>query len=372
MFNKIKNAVEKELASFLIRLNKSYSLKKTSPLLFKSIKDFVLRKGKRIRPVLFIIGYLSYKDKTPKNLYTAALSFELLHDFMLVHDDIIDKSNIRRGSPSLHKMLNNYLDKHEGVKFNGQDLGIVAGDIIYAFALQAFMSLKEQSERKEKAMQRFIDAAVYTGCGELLELLSGLKKLEDITKQDIYKIYDYKTSYYTFALPLSIGAMLAGACEKQTNQLLQAGLYLGKAFQIQDDILGIFGGEKKTGKSSLTDLQEAKKTLLIWYSFNNSNKKIKHTIKNLLSKRKATQENLYAMRKIISSSGALGYGEKQIDYFLKQAFFLLSSSKMKENCKTSLINYFQKLFDGSGCFPTRHSHQSKNPETCGFLPKLAP
>lgn len=347
MFNKIKNAVEKQLASFLARLNKSYSLEKNSPLLFKSIKDFVLRKGKRIRPVLFVMGYLSYKNRAPKNLYTAALSFELLHDFMLVHDDIIDKSDTRRGRPSLHKMLNNYLDKYENVKFNGQDLGIVTGDIIYAFALRAFMSLKENSRRKEKALKKFIDAAVYTGCGELFELLSGLKKLEDITKEDIYKIYDYKTSYYTFALPLSIGAMLAGAGQKQTNKLLRAGLHLGKAFQIRDDIMGIFSGERKTGKSSLTDLQEAKKTLLIWYAFNNSNEKIKHSVKNLLSKRKATAENLKQMRKIISSSGALGYGEKQIDYFLKQALSLLASSKMKASCKNSLINYFKELFNPS-------------------------
>src|SRR4030042_1567895 len=106
MIKGIKNRIEKNLKSYIGDLDKLYSLSRISPLLAKNIKEFVLREGKRVRPILFIIGYLAYAKKQAPFLYRSAVSIELLHDFMLIHDDIIDKSDTRRGKPSLHKKLN--------------------------------------------------------------------------------------------------------------------------------------------------------------------------------------------------------------------------------------------------------------------------
>jgi len=342
MLNGIKNKIEKSLKSYTRDLDGLYSLNRISPFLAKNIKEFVLREGKRIRPILFVIGYLAYGKRQPPALYRSAISLELLHDFMLIHDDIIDKSDTRRGKPSLHKKLNGYLKRYKGIKFSGQDLSIVIGDMLYALAINAFLSIKVEPKRKEKALKKFIEAAFYTGSGEFIELALGLKDIEMITKTDIYKIYDLKTAYYSFAYPLSLGATLAGAEDSQIKKIFRYGVYLGRAFQIKDDILGLFGDEKRTGKSSLTDLQEAKKTLLIWYAYNHSTGLNKSTIKRILSAQKVETIDLLKIRKIISTSGALDYAKKEVSDFIKKARDLNASLKMRTGYKNLLLRYSEK------------------------------
>ncbi len=335
--------IDSQLSQFLQNADKIYSLKTISPLLFKSITDFILRDGKRLRPALFIIGYEGFSKKRAPGLYQSALSVELLHDFFLIHDDIIDKSDTRRGRPSLHKVFDQSLAKHKNIKFNGQDLAIVAADIIYALAIEAFLSIRENPLLKEKALQRFIKAAVHTGCGEFIELLSGIKNIEKVDKKDIYKIYDYKTAHYTFASPLSMGAMLAGAKTGEINKLSEFSLYLGRAFQIRDDTLSMFFDEKKIGKSALSDLQESKKTLLIWYAYNHSSKKNKSLIKSILNKRKVTKADLLKMRGIAKESGALDYTQGEITNLTQKALTIIQTIKMKTKYKNLLSWCAQRL-----------------------------
>ncbi|MFH1855608.1 MAG: polyprenyl synthetase family protein [Candidatus Omnitrophota bacterium] len=343
MLSKIKNKIDKELVNFIDYIDKVYSLKKLSPLLFKSIKDFALRKGKRVRPILLIIGYMGFKKKPARGLYTTALALELLHDFMLIHDDIIDKSDTRRGKPSLHKMMNDYLRGYKNIKFSGEDLSLIMGDIIYALSIHAFLAIDENMQRKEKALKKFIEAAIHTGSGELIELLNGLNDIKKITQKDIYKVYDFKTAYYTFASPLATGAILAGAKQSEVTKLFKYGLSLGRAFQIKDDILGMFSEEKETGKSSLTDLQEAKKTILIWHAYNNSDKKNKEIIEKIFSKKKVVQKDLLKTREIIKASGTLDFAFRETQKLIKEAQTALNSSKIFPKYKNYLNSYSQKI-----------------------------
>jgi len=331
------------MVNFMQKLDKLYSLSKLSPLLYQAIKEFVLREGKRVRPTLFVTGYLGFAKKIAPQLYTSALSIELLHDFMLVHDDIIDKSDTRRGKPSLHKLFDNHLSGQKEGKFDGKDLAIVAGDVMYAMGLNAFLSIRENPVRKERAMRKLIEAAIYTGCGEFIELIYGLKDIDKITKEDIYKIYDYKTANYTFASPLAIGAILGGASESETKKLFQYGIYLGRAFQIKDDILGMFGDEKKIGKSTLTDLQESKKTILIWYAYKHCNKKSQMIIKKILSKDNANLGDLEKIREIITHSGAIDFARKEVSFSLKEAQDIIASSKIKPLYRAFLKSYSQEI-----------------------------
>jgi geranylgeranyl diphosphate synthase type I len=343
LFHKIKNKLDGKLKDFIADIDKQYSLSTISPLIFNSIKDFVLRSGKRIRPILFVVGYLGFCKRTAANLYTSALAIELLHDFLLVHDDIIDKSDTRRGKPSMHALLNAHLKSYKKIKFNGQDLSIVLGDIMYAMAINAFLSINETMERKERALRKFIDAAVYTGCGEFIELINGANQIEKITKDSIYKVYDYKTAHYTFSTPLATGAILAGAPQSQIDKLFSFGIYLGRAFQIKDDILGMFEKESTIGKSTLTDLQEGKKTLLVWYAYNNTSKKNKILIRNILAKKKINKLDVFKMRSLIESSKALEYAKNEISLLLKEARNLMASSKMKAKYKTAIYDYCDKF-----------------------------
>jgi len=343
MFLKIKNKIEKELINYIQSIDKSCSLSKISPLLFNNIKEFISREGKRVRPTLFIIGYLGFKKKPAPGLYRTALSLELLHDFMLVHDDIIDNSLTRRSKPSVHAVLNKYLNSRKKLKFNGEDLAIVVGDVIYAMAINAFLSVKEDMRRKEMALKKLTEAAFYTGSGEFIELIYGMKSIDEITKEDIYKIYDLKTATYTFAAPLAMGATLAGAKESEVKKLFDYGIYLGRAFQIKDDILGIFSTQEGMGKSNLTDLQEGKKTILIWYAYNKSDDKNKSAIKRILSKNNVKTSDLLKIRKIISSAGTLEYARNEINGLIGKAEALNETFQMSEVYKNLLNAYSRKL-----------------------------
>jgi len=345
MFNKIKKRIDKELLIFAKTLDQSHSLSKLSPILFKEIKEFILRDGKRIRPALFLIGYLGFKKKPAKNLYKSALAIELLHDFMLVHDDIIDKSDTRRGKPSMHAKFNSFLSKHSNAKFNGQDLAIVTGDVMYAMAIHSFLSIEENFKRKEKALRKFIEAAMYTGAGEFIELILGIKDIDKTTKQDIMKVYDYKTAQYTFSCPLSTGAILAGARNNEIDKLFKYGICLGRAFQIKDDILGMFGDEKKIGKSILTDLQEAKNTLLIWYTYKKADRKTKKIMNKIMSRQKVRMSDLFQIRKIVISSGALEYAKREVSSLIRQAQQIIKNSGILPLYKKTLNLFTTQILD---------------------------
>lgn len=194
-------------------------------------------------------------------------------------------------------------------------------------------------ERKEKALKKFIEAAIHTGGGEFIELLIGATTIEKVTKRDIDKIYDYKTARYTFSTPLATGAILAGAKENEVNKLFKFGIYIGRAFQIQDDILGLFGDERKIGKSTISDLQESKKTLLIWQAFNSAGRKNKIIIKKILAKDNIAKKDLSNMQMIIKDTGSLKYSYDEISSLKQKALELLSSLKMKPAYKNALYKY---------------------------------
>lgn len=339
MFDQIKKKVERQLRAYPAEMERLHSLNRISPLLFKSIREFILRPGKRIRPILFIIGYKGYGGREPSGLYRSALALELLHDFMLIHDDIIDKSELRRGKPSMHALLGAALKKHKGLKFNGQDLGIVAGDIVYAMAIYAFLAVKENPLRKEKALRLLTEAAFYTGSGEFIELLTGTKDIGRIKYQEILRVYDLKTANYTFASPLAIGAALAGVKKREIKKIYGYGTCLGQAFQIKDDIIGMFADSKKIGKSGLTDLREAKKTLLLAMAYRLSGAAGRDTIRKALSKKKVTAQDLAAVRRVAIESGALEAAKKEIRLLLEKARQISKNLKIKPAYKKTLEDY---------------------------------
>lgn len=345
MFEQIRTRINQELRALIADAQKQYRLKTICPLLFDSIENFCLREGKRVRPLLFILGYRGYSPKIPGGLYRSAVSLELLHDFMLAHDDIIDKSDMRRGLPSLHRYLSGALKETERLKFNGTDLAIVAGDVMYALALHAFLSVREDPTRKEAAFKKLIAAALYTGSGEFLEVLYGTKPIEAVTITDIYKIYDLKTANYTFASPLTIGATLAGAPPRQLQILFRYGTYLGRAFQIKDDIIGLFSDEKKIGKSNMTDLSEAKKTILIWHAYNHSSARDKAVIRAVFAKKTLRTADLSAVRRIITGSGSLEYARGQIKHLLTGAQHLCDQLAMRPGYRQALTSYAELLLD---------------------------
>lgn len=345
MITATKNKIDRHLAQFLAQAKKDYPFTKVNPLLFNSIKDFCGRPGKRIRPVLTALSYEGYSaKKTPaKGLYTACCAIELLHDFMLIHDDIIDCADLRRGKPTIHKILAKTFPVKTKEKL-GNDLAIIAGDIVYALALEAFLAIDEKPERKEAALKYFIRTAGVTALGEFIDILHGFEPIDRVREKDTFLNYSLKTARYTFEAPLVMGALLAGAPKQDLKTLEAIGLSIGQAFQIQDDIIGIFSTEKKIGKSVLSDLAERKKTILTAHAYRTLKRNDLRAFLKIFNKPIKTYRDLTAVRKIFIDSGSLLYSLKKVNSLLQNAHHGLTRLKIAPRSKKILWDIFSEFF----------------------------
>lgn len=348
MIKKLKNDIDTELKAFLKKASADFELKSSSNILYASIINFLIRGGKRIRPILFILSYLGYTKNRKiiqKNLIRASLSFELLHDFLLVHDDIIDESFLRRGKPAMHTLLNQKLNLSPKNKL-GANLGIVTGDILFALAVRALLSFNENPLRKENALKIFTEITAYTGIGEFIDVLNNISDINKISKKDINLTYALKTSKYTFEGPLMIGGILSGAPKEEINKLSKLGRVLGLAFQIQDDLLDVFGTVQKTGKPIFSDIAESKKTLLIWQTHKRALKKDKAFIEKVFKKKPKNKQELRKIQHLIKTTGTGEYYKKQVLADVEESISITHSLHMKDKLKTVLKNFINKSYSG--------------------------
>ncbi|NLD99336.1 MAG: hypothetical protein GX640_05630 [Fibrobacter sp.] len=162
---------------------------------------------------------------------------------------------------------------------DARNLALVYSDILYSAAVEAFLEIDTEPQKKINALKTIINAAISTGSGQFLELIYSSGSLQNLGLQDIYTIYDLKTARYTFCGPLVAGAQLAGAAEPVLSALYQAGLYLGRAYQIVDDLMECFS---TAGSSQIpSDIAEHRKTILMWHLYHHGTPKIRHFIENL-------------------------------------------------------------------------------------------
>ncbi|MEI7998439.1 MAG: polyprenyl synthetase family protein [Candidatus Omnitrophota bacterium] len=349
MIEQLRKNIDVSLASFLQTVKKDYKLHLVSPLLFESICEFTLREGKRLRPLLLILTYKAYSSsqkKVSKELYNASTCMEFLHNFMLIHDDIIDCSDLRRGKPTLHKILANTTPSDNPEKL-GIDLGIVAGDIIYALAIDAFLSIKEPLDRKERALKYFIQTAAFTAMGEFIDTVHGVKGIDEITEKDVFLNYTLKTARYTFDCPMVTGAILAGAPEKDIKKISEFGILIGQAFQVQDDIIGIFETEKNIGKSILSDLAEGKKTILVVHAYRTLKGAQRERFLEIFNKKTKTLKDLEEVKTMFVEAGSLAYALETVQTRLVKAQKILSKLKMDEVFRRQIEESLLKLFSHS-------------------------
>ena len=349
MIEIIKKRIEKSLQSFIEKTKKDYKLHLVNPILYESIREFSLRKGKRIRPLLLVLSYKGYcpsHKRISPSLYTASTCIELLHNFMLIHDDIIDRSNLRRGKPTLHKILGKIMRTKENEKL-GYDLGIIAGDIVYALAIDAFLSIHEAAQRKEKALKYFIQTAAFTAMGEFIDTIHGAENIPKVKEKDVFLNYTLKTARYTFDCPLVVGAILANASPKDIKKLSILGILTGQAFQIQDDIIGIFDSEKNIGKSILSDIAESKKTLLVCHAYDHLQGKERKELLYIFNKPLKTYKDLLRIRKIFIKTRSLDYSLAQIQDRLLKTLKILRGLRMNALHKKYIAEVILSLFNPS-------------------------
>lgn len=212
--------------------------------LYEPIKYVLSLGGKRIRPVLLLMAYELYHEDTDSVLSTA-LGLETYHNYTLLHDDVMDRADVRRGKPTVHKVWN-------------ENAAILSGD---AMLVLAYRLMAEAAPRHLKAvMDLFTETALEIGEGQQMDL--EFETRDDVREEEYIEMIRLKTSVL-LACALKLGALQADAPAADANRLYHFGEQLGLAFQLQDDLLDVYGDFKTFGKKIGGDILEGKKTFML-------------------------------------------------------------------------------------------------------------
>ncbi|MGR0320486.1 polyprenyl synthetase family protein [Agromyces sp. ZXT2-3] len=222
--------------------------------------------GKRIRPRLVWAAYRGFGGSERELATRVALAFELLHTAFLIHDDLIDRDTVRRGAPNVAGRFAARAEALGGDARTGEvwaaTAAVLAGDLALSRAHRELAMLPVERARRESLLD-ILDRAVFvSAAGELADVVSSLGDSTPVL-EGVLATLEQKTAVYSFEAPLAAGAVLAGAPEDAVDALCRFGRLAGVAFQIVDDVLGVFGDPVVTGKSASADLREGKRTALI-------------------------------------------------------------------------------------------------------------
>lgn len=279
--------------------------------------------GKKLRGMLVILGYQLLRPKPNQKIIKPAVALELFQTAILAHDDIIDQSPLRRGQPTIYKQL--------GGDHYAISQAISLADVGFFLASKLISDSDFDPQIKNHALSYFNRMAVNTGLGEILDVALPYLK-NNKSENDVITIHKLKTSYYTIIDPLSIGAILAGADQVLLKKIETFGENLGIAFQIQDDILGVFGDEKILGKSVTSDIEEGKNTTLITHALKKASPEQKKVLQKNYGQGKISQDKHHKIKKIFIETGALDYSQrKAVQYVEKAKKIIPNLSKDEQN-----------------------------------------
>jgi geranylgeranyl diphosphate synthase, type I len=317
----VRVRVETALAAFLRR--QRTRLAAIDPALAQvadAIDGLVLGAGKRLRPAFGYWGYRGAGGPDRDEVVTALAALEFLQASALIHDDVMDASDTRRGEPAVHRR---FADHHRAGGWNGdpatfgENAAILLGDLCLAWSDEMLHGAGVDPAALARARDVFDEMRTEVIVGQYLDVHAAAG--DDISIERASKIATYKSAKYTVERPLLMGAALAGASGDITDAYSIYGLALGEAFQLRDDILGVFGDPAETGKPAGDDLREGKRTYLIATAFALSGAAEAGIMHADLGDPDLDPGRIERFREIISSSGALARTEARIDALTDEA-----------------------------------------------------
>lgn len=335
-----KKDLDEKLNSYLDKkLEEAKQISPTAKELIEHIADLTLRGGKRIRAALLYYSYLAHGGKDTSEVLKAAMAMEMSETYLLIHDDIMDDDVLRRGGTTIHHSYKQNAETDFPNKTNprhfGISMGILAGDIACAFSNELIANAEFKDECKNRALAELNKIYSIEGYGQAMDIISSIKN--NIKKEDVILVQELKTVPYTMDGPIKIGAILAGAKKEEVEKLSKYTVPLGTAFQIQDDILGMFGSEEKLGKPVTSDLKEGKRTLLIVSALEKANPKQKEIIELNLGNKKVTINGLKTVRKVIEETGSLTESKILALELAQNAMDALNKFNLKKEGKDFLV-----------------------------------
>jgi geranylgeranyl diphosphate synthase type I len=320
----LRYRVEKALTAFLSGQRARLSgIDPALVLIADAVADFV-RGGKRLRPAFGYWGYRGAGGVDRGEAVAALAALELVQASALIHDDVIDASDTRRGAPAMHRQ---FASRHRDGGWGGdpeafgQAGAILLGDLCLVWSDELLNGCGLAPDVLSRARLDFDEMRTEVTVGQYLDVLSQVTA--DTSVERASTVARYKSAKYTVERPLLFGAALAGAGESLRRTYSAYGLPLGEAFQLRDDVLGVFGDPAQTGKPAGDDLREGKRTYLVATAFEAADPAQREALRAGLGNPGAEVD---ALRQIIVDTGALARTERRIEELTTQALLAVRAA----------------------------------------------
>jgi len=315
--DEILQAVEE----FISRL--AYDRKPES--IYEPIKYVLSIGGKRIRPVLMLLAYNLYKDD-PKRILMQACALETYHNYTLLHDDLMDNADVRRGEPTVHKKWN-------------ANTAILSGDSMLVLAYMRMIQCPQ--DKLKPIIELFTETALEIGEGQQYDM--DFETRGDVTEEEYIEMIRLKTSVL-LACAMKIGAILADAPESDMENLYNFGEQIGLAFQLQDDLLDVYGDPKVFGKEIGGDIVSNKKTFMLINAYNHADDRQRAELDRWIGTETFDrQEKIKAVTAVYDEIGIRGMCEQKIEYYFDRAKQFLDAVCVDDAKKQELITYSDRL-----------------------------
>ncbi|MEV6419918.1 polyprenyl synthetase family protein [Streptomyces sp. NPDC051662] len=324
----IRTAVDQLLYGFLDEQERATPELPELNLFTGNLRDMLRAGGKRIRPILCLTGWHAITDRTPPpGVWRVAASLELFHAFALIHDDIMDNSDTRRGRPTAHRALATHHQARPDADSVGVNAAILLGDLALGWSYE-LLHAPDVTPAELAAVWPLLNALrTETLVGQYLDLTATGDPTADT--DTAWRIIRYKTAKYTIERPLHLGATLAGATAAQLRCLTAYALPLGEAFQLRDDLLGVWGDPEQTGKSTLDDLREGKHTVLVATALEQATVPQQRSLRHRFGHPRLNEADAEQLRTVLTDSGAQAATEQLIIDKRDQALEALAATHLQ-------------------------------------------
>ena len=297
----------------------------------------LLTGGKRLRAACCYWGYYGANGDNEPAIVRASAALELLQASALIHDDVMDRSDTRRGQPSMHRQFEAFHTAHgmhgDTVNF-GAAAAILIGDLALAWTDTMYYESGFDAEALARGKRILDDMRTELMAGQFLDVLEQARGGGDVERAQ--RVMRFKTTAYTIERPLHLGAALAGATDSTFEAYTAFGVPLGEAFQLRDDLLGVFGDEAETGKPAGDDIREGKRTVLIALAQGRASAADRATLDALVGDHRLSPDDIEAVRDILVRTGARDEVEMSITANRDRAFAALATSAITSSAADML------------------------------------
>lgn len=306
---------------------------------YSDIAEFVLRKGKRLASCSTLLTYKGYAGEIDERILKACVGVELYRHAILVHDDLVDMDELRRGGSTLHKQ---FIDKDSPYDERfGDGASVFVGNIVYALGIRALMESGFSEEKINRVLCLTSEGYRDVNESQILDLLFEQK---DVSVEE-WTVMASKRAACLFKVTLLTGAILADASEEDLMLLSEAAEHMGYSFDIQDDIIDSFAEQEEYGRSTCLDISKNKKPLHVVYALASEDTEKVEALKCLLGKQFLSFGEKDLARKLLRETGGLDKAKQASKTHAQQARTLINNTKLTDNTKQFFNTFTQYIED---------------------------